>query len=182
MPHPLSSSYLTISEEARLYRCQWRPFVVCWSKRGVKTVRHNSMNISKPFTLQWNVASLFYADPLHFHIHSVEQLDIIKAFYSLIDAQVNCLKNNFKNIFKTIHLGVSWWIKKNYSILFTSLTNICIRLTMLLWNPLIDLMKHKWWKKGGKLYMQYTVPLQRQWNLKNETNANCTYETYFNIE
>jgi hypothetical protein len=30
-----------------------------------------------------------------FHIHTVH-LDIIKVFYSPADAQVNCLKNNFK--------------------------------------------------------------------------------------
>jgi len=30
-----------------------------------------------------------------FHIHTVH-LDIIKAFYSPTDAQVNCLRNNFK--------------------------------------------------------------------------------------
>jgi hypothetical protein len=34
------------------------------------------------------------------HIHTVH-LDIIKVFYSPTDAQVNCLKNNFKVYIKT---------------------------------------------------------------------------------
>jgi hypothetical protein len=35
------------------------------------------------------------------HIHAVMHLDIIKVFYSPTDAQVNCLKNNFKIYNKT---------------------------------------------------------------------------------
>jgi len=38
---------------------------------------------------------------LFFHIHTVH-LDIIKVFYSPTDAQVNCLKNNFKIYIKTL--------------------------------------------------------------------------------
>jgi hypothetical protein len=33
---------------------------------------------------------------IFFHIHTVLHLDTIKVFYSPTDAQVNCLKNNFK--------------------------------------------------------------------------------------
>jgi hypothetical protein len=32
----------------------------------------------------------------NFHIQTVQNLDVIKVFYSPTDAQVNCLKNNFK--------------------------------------------------------------------------------------
>jgi hypothetical protein len=33
---------------------------------------------------------------------------LIKVFYSPTDAQVNCLKNDFKIVFKTIQLCISW--------------------------------------------------------------------------
>jgi hypothetical protein len=33
---------------------------------------------------------------IFFHTHTVQHLDIIKVFNSPTDAQVNCLKNNFK--------------------------------------------------------------------------------------
>jgi hypothetical protein len=37
----------------------------------------------------------------NFHTYTVLHLDIIKVFYSPTDAQVNCLKNNFKIDIKT---------------------------------------------------------------------------------
>jgi len=49
-----------------------------FKKRGVYWTSNKRVNIGR-----------------NFHIHIVH-LDIIKVFYSATDAQVNCLKNNFK--------------------------------------------------------------------------------------
>jgi hypothetical protein len=78
-------SYKFLSQE--VYIKQWaNSFVLCEGK-GVVVVRRSESMTSLLSTC-------------FFHTRTVH-LDIIKVFYSLSDAQVNCLKNNIKIYIKT---------------------------------------------------------------------------------
>jgi len=66
-----------------------------------------------------------------------QKFEIIKVFYSPTDAQVNCLKTILKftlkqlrNVFKAIHLCISWWIKNFDSIKMRDMTSKNLKVTI----------------------------------------------------
>jgi hypothetical protein len=89
--------------DKKLSRTSSRAQAWCWPWRGPSLCHalHRTPGLFSPDQIQnikkWKISDSVGVTYIlcNFHIHSVH-LDIIKVFYSPTDAQVNCLKNNFK--------------------------------------------------------------------------------------